>query len=71
MLDLMLPKKNGFEVLEELQKDEKWKTIPVIILTNLGQESDAKRGLALGASEYLVKADTKINDIIAHVKKYL
>lgn len=71
LLDLMLPKRNGFEVLEDLKKDSKLKSIPVIVLTNLGQETDAKRGLDLGAVEYLVKADTKILDILGKVKSYL
>lgn len=71
LLDLMLPKKNGFEVLEEIKQDPSIKHIPVIIMTNLGQEADAKRGLALGAAEYLVKANTKIDEIIKKVKEYL
>lgn len=71
MLDLMLPKKNGFEVLKEMKQNPKWKDIPVIVLTNLAQEADAKRGVELGAVEYLVKADTKISDVITKVKKYL
>lgn len=71
LLDLMLPKKNGFEVLTEMKGNVKWKGIPVIILSNLGQESDAQKGLALGAVEYLVKADTKITAIVEKVKGYL
>lgn len=71
LLDMMLPKKNGFEVLTELKANPKWKNIPVIILSNLGQEADAQKGLALGAVEYLVKADTKINTIVEKVRAYL
>lgn len=71
LLDLMLPRKNGFEVLTEMKADLKLKDIPVIILSNLGQEADAQKGLALGAVEYLVKADTKINTIIEKVRTYL
>lgn len=71
LLDLMLPKRNGFDVLQDLKADEALKNIPVIVLTNLGQETDAKHGLDLGAVEYLVKADTKIVDILAKVKKYI
>lgn len=71
LLDLMLPRKNGFEVLAEMKADPKLKDIPVIILSNLGQEADAQKGLSLGASEYLVKADTKINTIIEKVRAYL
>lgn len=71
LLDMMLPKKNGFEVLTEMKANAKWRNIPVIILSNLGQEADAQRGLALGAVEYLVKADTKINTIVEKVRSYL
>jgi len=71
MLDLMLPKKNGFEVLTDIKASPKLKKIPVIILTNLGQETDAKRGLDMGANEYLVKADTKIVEIVEKIKSYL
>ncbi|MEK7157138.1 MAG: response regulator [Patescibacteria group bacterium] len=71
LLDLMLPKKNGFEVLEEIKADARTKKIPVVILTNLGQESDAKRALDLGAAEYMVRADTKIADIVEKAKSYL
>jgi DNA-binding response OmpR family regulator len=71
LLDLMLPKKSGFEVLEEIKQNPKLKDIPVLILTNLAQEVDASRGLTLGAKEYLVKADLRIEDLVKKVKKYL
>ena len=71
LLDLMLPNKSGFEVLEEIKRDSKIKNIPVLILTNLAQELDNNRGIDLGAEEYLVKADLKIEDLIAKVKQYL
>jgi DNA-binding response OmpR family regulator len=71
LLDLMLPKKNGFEILQELKADERLKQIPVVILTNLAQENDAKKGLELGAIKYLIKADTKIADILAVVREHI
>lgn len=71
LLDLMLPKKNGFEVLTEAKADPEIKDVPVIILSNLGQEADAQKGLGLGAVEYLVKADTKISAIVDKVRTYL
>lgn len=71
LLDLMLPGMDGFEVLEQIKSNAKWKNIHVIILSNLGQEEDIKRGVKLGADEYLVKADTKISDIIGKVRVYL
>ncbi|MFH1462513.1 MAG: response regulator [bacterium] len=71
VLDLILPGKNGFEILSELKLDKKTKDIPVIILTNLGQESDMKRGLEMGASSYLLKTDFSINQLPEAVKEYL
>jgi len=71
LLDLMIPKKDGFEVLEEMKKIPDVANIPVIILSNLGQKADQDRALALGASEYLVKVDYPIQEVINHAKKYL
>ena len=53
-----------------MKGNPKWKNIPVLVLSNLGQEEDKKRGLELGAEEYLVKADTKIADIVSKINKY-
>ena len=71
LLDLMLPKKNGFEVLEIIKKDPRLKEIPVLIFTNLGQEVDRKKGEQLGVVEYLVKANTKIDDVVHKVNRYI
>ncbi|MDD4819153.1 MAG: response regulator, partial [Candidatus Colwellbacteria bacterium] len=51
LLDVILPKKNGFEVLEEMQQDPRFKDVPTIIISNLGQDSDVARGKDLGAIE--------------------
>ncbi len=71
LLDLMLPGISGFEVLTQIRKDEKWKKVPVLVLSNLSQAQDVEKVKALGIDEYLVKANTKINDIVDKVKKYL
>ncbi|MBU0648975.1 response regulator [Patescibacteria group bacterium] len=71
LLDLMMPKKDGFEVMEELAKDPECKKIPIIILSNLGQESDVERGLALGAKDYFVKANVSLNDIVKKITKHI
>ncbi len=54
-LDVMMPKRNGFEVIEEVRKDESLKDIYVILLTAKGQDSDRERGLSLGANEFMTK----------------
>jgi len=71
ILDLILPKKSGFEVLKELKDDPELKTIPVIVLSNLGQDEEIKRALALGATDYLVKTQHPIKEVIEKVKGYL
>jgi two-component system, OmpR family, alkaline phosphatase synthesis response regulator PhoP len=71
LLDLILPGKDGFMVLEELKKNPTTKKIPVIILSNLGQESDIERGKQLGAVDYLVKSDVSLMDLVKKVKTYL
>lgn len=63
LLDLVMPNKNGFEVLEEVQKDAALKKIPIIIVSNLGQEADVKRGMELGATDYLVKAEFSLQQV--------
>lgn len=71
LIDLMLPKKDGFGVLEDIKKVPELAKIPVIIISNLGQKSDQDRALGLGANEYLVKVDYPIQEIIEKVKGYL
>lgn len=68
LIDLMLPKKDGFGVLEDIKKVPELAKIPVIILSNLGQKGDKDRALGLGANEYLVKVDYPIQEIIDKVK---
>ncbi len=54
-LDVMMPKRNGFEVLEEVRKDDSLKDIYIILLTAKGQDSDRERGLSIGANEFMTK----------------
>jgi len=71
LLDLILPKKDGFEVLKEAKEDEKLKDIPVIILTNLEGMGDVEKALSLGATTYLVKANYELEDVIGKIKQIL
>jgi len=68
ILDLMLPKMNGFEFLKAIKADDKTKHIPVIILSNLGQLGDREKALSLGAADYLVKTDYKLEEIVEKIK---
>jgi len=71
LLDLILPRKNGFDVLIEMKRNKNTKNIPVIILSNLGQESDIKRGLGLGAQNYLVKTDISLSEVVEKIKEQI
>lgn len=71
LLDLILPRKDGFEVLEELKKEEKTKAIPIIVLTNLESAKDIERAIGLGAVSYLVKANYELDEVISKIKEHL
>lgn len=71
VLDLILPKKSGFEVLESISKDPQLSQIPVVILSNLGQESDMEKAKSLGALEYYIKVRTSIDSFVGVVKNIL
>lgn len=70
LLDIILPKISGFELLETLQADPQFEKAPVIIISNLGQESDVARGQSLGAIQYFVKAKVSIEELVEHVKTF-
>ncbi len=71
VLDIILPDIDGFELLGKFKANPRVKGVPVIIVSNLGQEEDVQRGMALGASDYIIKSDLSLNDIVAKVKKYV
>ncbi|HDJ30378.1 response regulator [bacterium] len=71
LLDLILPRLNGFEVLKKLKEDPQTKEIPVIILTNLERMSDIDKALELGATTYLVKVNYSLEEVIKKIKKTL
>lgn len=72
LLDLMLPTMDGFAVLENIRaRTDDLKTVPVIVVSNLGQTSDKDKALALGANEYLVKAEVSVEEIVAKIQTIL
>jgi two-component system, OmpR family, alkaline phosphatase synthesis response regulator PhoP len=71
LLDVMLPKMDGFAVLTELKKAEATKNIPVLLLTNLGQKADIEKGKELGAQDYVVKSALTPAQIVEKSKQYL
>lgn len=71
LLDLILPGIDGFEVLARIKQDKDTNSIPVIILSNLGQKEDIEKGFNLGAVDYLIKAHFTPNEIVEKVRALL
>jgi len=71
LLDVLMPKLDGFEVLKRLKAEESTKATPVIMLTNLGQKEDIEKGLEEGAIDYLIKAHFVPAEAVAKIKKVL
>ena len=71
LLDLIMPQRTGFQVLEALKLDADLAKIPVVVLSNLGQESDREKAKNLGAVDYLVKSDVQMGEVVERIKTYL
>lgn len=71
LLDVVLPKKDGFEILEGLRRANRTASLPVILLTNLGQKPDVERGIKLGANDYIIKAHYTPTEVVEKITKLL
>lgn len=71
LLDLMMPQKNGFDALAEIKNDPATKEIPVIVLSNLSQESDIEKVMKLGASDYLIKSNLSLENVLGKIQEHL
>ena len=71
LLDIILPGVGGFDVLQKLKQNESTKSIPVLILSNLGSKEDIQHGLDLGAAGYLVKANSMVEEITKEIREIL
>lgn len=71
LMDLLMPKMDGFEMLEKLKGDAGLKDIPVLVLTNLGQKEDVERCLKLGAAGYIIKAHSLPHETVKRIKEIL
>lgn len=71
LLDIMMPKMDGFAVLAEIKKNANTKNIPVLMLSNLGQTADVEKGEKMGAKDYIVKASMTPTQVVEKVKSYL
>lgn len=71
LLDLLLPGLSGYEVLEKLRAAEGTKTTPIIVFSNLGQKEDVEKAKGLGATDFLIKANFTLDDVVAKIQEYL
>ncbi|MBL4693813.1 response regulator [Candidatus Gracilibacteria bacterium] len=72
ILDILMPSKSGFEVLDSIRANEQTKEIPVIVLTEANRsEEDLQKGLSKGANEYLVKSKSSLEQILEKIASYL
>jgi DNA-binding response OmpR family regulator len=70
LLDIILPKMSGFEVMESMRSDPNAENVPVVIVSNLGQEGDIQRGQMLGAVGYFIKAQLSIEELVGKIKEF-
>ncbi len=71
VLDVMMPKMDGFAVLEKLRIQEQFKNIPILLYSNLGQEEEIARAKQMGATEFIVKANISPTEMVNVIKQYL
>ena len=71
VLDLMMPRVDGFGLLEKIRSTEKTKNIPVLVYSNLAQEEEVNRAKSLGATEFIVKANISPTETVNKIKSYL
>lgn len=71
LLDILMPKVDGYEMLKKLKKDKKTKNIPVIIFSNLSQKEEIEKGLKLGAKDFIIKTSVTPTEMITKVREYL
>ncbi|HEY4511613.1 MAG TPA: response regulator [Candidatus Paceibacterota bacterium] len=71
LLDILLPGMNGFEILQKIKTNPAWRAIPVILLSNLGQQGDLEKAEKLGAKKFLIKATVTLDEILGEIKRSL
>lgn len=71
LTDLVLPNMDGFEILKNIKESIHLNTIPVLIMSNSGQEGDSEKAASLGASDFIVKSNTSLDEIISRTKKVI
>ncbi len=68
ILDLIMPRKDGYFVLSQMRADDKFRSTPVLVASNLGQSEDIDRAMEMGANDYIVKSDLSLEDLVTKIK---
>ncbi|HET8670359.1 MAG TPA: response regulator [Candidatus Saccharimonadales bacterium] len=71
LLDLVMPRKDGFATLAEIRQLEQLKLVPVIVASNLGQKEDVDKAMGLGATDFIIKSDLSMDDLVAKIENLL
>jgi two-component system response regulator VicR len=71
LLDLVLPNFDGFDILKKIREKESLKNIPVIVFSNLSEEKDIQKSKELGATDFMVKSNFTLDELVKHIKKIL
>ena len=71
LLDVVMPKRDGFEILAAARKDPRLQHLPIVLLTNLGQKPDVQKGLDLGADDYIIKAHFTPTEVVEKIERLL
>lgn len=71
LLDVMMPKVDGFTVLQSLRSQDQFKNTPIIMYSNLAQEAESKRALEIGATEFITKANISPTELVNKIKSYI
>lgn len=71
LLDIMMPQMDGFSVLQKLRENPSLKSTPIVVYSNLAQESEMKRAVEMGANEFIVKANISPTELVQKIKSYV
>lgn len=71
LLDLVMPRKDGFTLLQEIKNNKKWHLIPIIVASNLGQKEDTEKAIKMGVDDYIIKTDLSMDDLIIKINSIL
>lgn len=71
LLDLVMPNRDGFSTLEAVRQNEKFAKTPIIVASNLGQKEDFDKAMSLGATDFIIKSDVSLDELISKIQKHL